>query len=267
MRSLSTSCGDRFSRCRMVGARRASQGVSAFSLACASGSCCWRYSVMRGAPILVTCCLILSLNGLPAIADDRVENRANRLAAPSIDQPQSSAAAPQLAAPQSNATPTPRIFPRAGARLPVVTRPLVEPQVTNQTRQTLGFYGGYSARQTLNQLPRRSPIQAAAPQPMRRQVKPFQTMYREPTVSPYLNLYRDEDNNESAPSYFAFVRPQMEQIEANRMQQREIHQLRGQLQGMSSSVASPGYRASGMPATGTPARYMDTAQFYGDWRR
>jgi hypothetical protein len=102
---------------------------------------------------------------------------------------------------------------------------------------------------------------------MRGQVKPFETVYREPTVSPYLNLYRAEDESESAPNYFAFVRPQLDQIEANRRQQREIQQLRGQVQGISTTIAGPQYGRSAPPATGTRSRYMDTAQFYGGWRR
>jgi hypothetical protein len=101
---------------------------------------------------------------------------------------------------------------------------------------------------------------------MFRQGKPFQTVYREPTVSPYLNLHRDEVNNEGAPNYFAFVRPQLDQIEANRAQQREIQQLRGQLPA-NSTVVGPQYRTSDLPGTGTPARYMDTAQFYSGMRR
>jgi hypothetical protein len=36
---------------------------------------------------------------------------------------------------------------------------------------------------------------------------------------------------------------------------------------MSSTVAGPRYQSGGMPATGTAARYMDTAQFYGGWQR
>ena len=91
--------------------------------------------------------------------------------------------------------------------------------------------------------------------------------YQRSTVSPYLNLNRNEEDNEAAPNYFAFVRPQLEQLEANRMQQRAIQQLNGQLQSMSSTVVTPGYQSSAMPGTGTPARYMDTAQFYGGWRR
>jgi hypothetical protein len=142
----------------------------------------------------------------------------------------------------------------------------MEPQVTNQTKQVLGFYGGYAARATLSEQPRRTPIQASAPRPMFRQAKPFQAIYREPTVSPYLNLHREEGNSESAPNYFALVRPQIDQIEANRMQQRDIQQIRGQLQS-TSTVVGPQYRASGLPGTGTPARYMDTAQFYSGLRR
>jgi hypothetical protein len=143
----------------------------------------------------------------------------------------------------------------------------VNPHVTSQTRQSLGFYGGYSARTTLSQMPRRSPIRSGPALPMQRQLKPFHTVHRDPTVSPYLNLYRSEEDNEAAPNYFAFVRPQLEQLDENRMQQRAIQQLNGQLQSMSSTVATPGYQSSGMPGTGTPARYMDTAQFYGGWRR
>ena len=158
-------------------------------------------------------------------------------------------------------------FPRPGVPTPSFTQPLVTPQVTNQTRQSLGFYGGYSARTTLSQMPRRSPIRTAPALPMQRQLKPFNTVHRDPTVSPYLNLYRDEEDNEAAPNYFAFVRPQLDQLEANRTQQRAIQQLNGQLQSMSSTVVSPGYQSSGIPGTGTPARYMDTAQFYGGWRR
>jgi hypothetical protein len=170
--------------------------------------------------------------------------------------------------PQPPATSQPkRSFPRVGATSLGFTQPLIQPQVTSQTRQALGFYGGYSARATLSQLPRRAPLQRTAPQPVRRRAKPFETIHREPTVSPYLNLHREEQEDESAPNYFVFVRPQMEQLDANRMQQREIQQLRGQLNSMSSTIAAPSYQATGTPGTGTAARYMDTAQFYGGGRR
>jgi hypothetical protein len=138
--------------------------------------------------------------------------------------------------------------------------------VTNQTRQVLAFYGGYAARATLGQLPRRVPLHTSSAPPIYREAKPFQIVHQDPTVSPYLNLYRDEGDNEGAPNYHAFVRPQLEQIEANRLQQRELQKLRGQMQRMSMSAAYPAY-STARGGMGAPARFMDTAQFYSGLRR
>lgn len=192
------------------------------------------------------------------------ESAGNGAPSPAASTPIATASQ-QPAAPRHATTNPSRPIPRAAA--PVFRQPFVDPQVTNQTRQALNFYGGYSARATLSQLPRRAPLQSSASQPARWQPKPFETLDREPTVSPYLNLYRDEENDEGVPNYFALVRPQLDQLEANRMQQREMQQLRGQMQSTSSPTGVPRQPAGGMPATGTAARYMDTAQFYGGWRR
>jgi hypothetical protein len=144
----------------------------------------------------------------------------------------------------------------------------LEPRVTNQTRHALNFYGGQSARVTLNQMPRREIQPNGGAVPARPPVKPFQTVQQDPTVSPYMNLYHDDLNVESAPNYFAFVRPQMEQLEASRAQQYELHHLRGQVQRLSTTVVGPQYhQGAGMPATGSQARFMDTAQFYNGLRR
>jgi hypothetical protein len=96
--------------------------------------------------------------------------------------------------------------------------------------------------------------------------KPFDAIEREPTVSPYLNLHRPDDDTESAPNYYAFVRPQLEQMEANRKQQQEIQRLQRQVQrGPGTTAARRGGTA--LPTTGTAARFMDTAQFYSSWPR
>jgi hypothetical protein len=116
-------------------------------------------------------------------------------------------------------------------------------------------------------MPRRAPLQAMPAMPPRPKSKPFQTVYRDPTISPYLNLYREDETSGSAPNYFAFVRPQMDQNEANRTQQRELQQLRGQLNNVSSSIVGANYQGGQLPSTGTPSRYMDTAQFYSGMRR
>ena len=134
--------------------------------------------------------------------------------------------------------------------------------VTNQTRQALGFYGGRSAINTLSEMPRRSAIQPASTGQLQHNGKPFQTATSGPTISPYLNLFRDERGSaEAVPSYYTFVRPQLEQQAAFQQQQRENQQLKRQGQ------AGPQYRQAVMPGAGTQARYMDTAQFYGGWQR
>jgi hypothetical protein len=134
--------------------------------------------------------------------------------------------------------------------------------VTNHTRKALNFYGGQRAISTLNEMPRRTPIQPTSYGPLPHNGKPFQTASTGPTISPYLNLFRDEnENGESVPTYFSFVRPQMEQQAAAQQQQRDIAQLQRQVQGRAQA------RAISTPGAGVPARYMDTAQFYGGWQR
>ncbi len=90
--------------------------------------------------------------------------------------------------------------------------------------------------------------------------KPFNTVVNEPVISPYMNLYR-EQSAVDVPNYQLFVRPQQEQLEANRRQQTAVGNLQRQIQQTS-------YNA---PATGRPystaARYGDTRQYYGGFNR
>ncbi len=183
---------------------------------------------------------------------------------PSTLSPRTSASTAQATA---NKRAQSTVYSRYGASSSTVIRPAFEAPVTTQTSQALNFYGGNPARTTLSQMPRRAPMQSVAPLPPRPTSKPFQNVYRDPTISPYLNLYRQDEVAGSAPNYFAFVRPQMDQIEANRAQQRELQQLRGQVNGVSTSIAGANYQRSQLPGTGTPSRYMDTAQFYSGRRR
>lgn len=220
--------------------------------------------LVRRWSVWATCWALTAALDVSALAIDAVDIPG--LKPPGIPAPPSFDAPPTPPGQVLKAA-TPRVFPRPGLTTPRFVQPVADPMVTTQTRQALSFYGGYAARQTLSQQPRRTPIQASAPRPVYRQVKPFQSTHFTPTVSPYLNLHRDDANSESAPNYFSLVRPQLEQIEAARNQQRDIQQLRGQLQTISSTVIRPQNQTSGLPGTGTPARYMDTAQFYSGLRR
>jgi hypothetical protein len=199
-----------------------------------------------------------------------VEEDAESEASPS-DQ---TSAAPESQARTAERTPTkpqpatirPQ-FRRGGTSPGTFARAQAEPKVANnQIRQALNFYGGSQARATLSQFPLRTPIQAAPERPIGKQVKPFNTVYRDPTISPYMNLYRDERDPESALNYFTMVRPQIDQIDTNRAQQLEIQKLERQVQGRSRG-GPPQRPAAAASSRSTPARYMDTAQFYGSWAR
>jgi hypothetical protein len=109
-----------------------------------------------------------------------------------------------------------------------------------------------------------APVQSAPRlQANRRGGKPFQAIQMQPTVSPYLYLNAGSNTSNQMTNYFAFVRPQMEQMEAGRQQQREIQQLRTQVQKMSAN----GTGAQSSPNTNAAAHYMDTAQFYRGLQR
>jgi hypothetical protein len=139
--------------------------------------------------------------------------------------------------------------------------PIYSQTPASQMQRPVNIYGGNMARQTMSQFPRRAPIQAGANRTTRRPAKPFTGHEHEPTLSPYLILDDDEDDTQNVPTYFTQVRPRIEQQQTNRAQQQEIQQLRGQLQ-----AGAPVYEASRASGMGSPARYMDTAQFYGGLR-
>jgi hypothetical protein len=139
--------------------------------------------------------------------------------------------------------------------------------VAQQTVRPASFYGGNSSRQAMSQFPRRAAIQSNPQRATRRQPKPFETAEHEPTISPYLNLDRDENDPQDIPNYLTMVLPQLQQMQTNRIQQREIQQLRGQLQNMSPNAGAGPVQEVGLsPRMGSSARFMDTAQFYGGMR-
>jgi len=87
--------------------------------------------------------------------------------------------------------------------------------------------------------------------------KPFNMTNSGPTISPYLNLFREEDQR-AAPNYYTFVRPMQDQADATRMQQMQMQQLQRQVQ--QTSYAAPTATAGG-------ARYGHTGHYYSGWKR
>jgi hypothetical protein len=126
--------------------------------------------------------------------------------------------------------------------------------------RVLNFYGGEQARRTLAQMPTRATGTTSVGRPMVRNTKPFNTVVKTPTVSPYLNLYR-EDEGDAAPNYYAFVRPQQDQMEANARAAASLQRLQGQLR------QAEGRPMGGNTVNSAASRYGDTGRYYGNWRR
>jgi hypothetical protein len=170
---------------------------------------------------------------------------------PSAEQPQAAPAIQQSEQPVRSLAP------------PIVHTP-VEAPALNHTKMPAGFYASPEARSTLSQMPGPAPVQSASRlQTTRRGGKPFQAVQAQPTISPYMYLNAGSSTASPMTNYFAFVRPQLEQAESGRQQQREIQQLRTQLQKMSSN----GTGVQSSANTNSAAHYMDTAQFYRGLQR
>jgi hypothetical protein len=84
---------------------------------------------------------------------------------------------------------------------------------------------------------------------------------KSPTVSPYLNLLRPEDDL-ALPNYFAFVRPQLEQQRVNRQQQLEIERLGSQVQQVNNQLTYDPSGSNSIRPTGHQAVFMNLSHYY-----
>ncbi|MCA9215346.1 MAG: hypothetical protein KDB27_19910 [Planctomycetales bacterium] len=103
-------------------------------------------------------------------------------------------------------------------------------------------------------------------------------LYNRPTVSPYLNLTRQDSVQTGLPSYYTQVRPQIERREQdqqqaiqNRQMQRQLASIRNdfrqqqQQQGGQMSTGRFGWSSRGMPRHGSTLNYYPG--FYAVRRR
>ena len=86
----------------------------------------------------------------------------------------------------------------------------------------------------------------------------YSNRLRRPSVSPYLNLYRNDSS--ALPNYQTLVRPQLQQQSVNQSQQTDISRLQQQLAAKGSS------RQTSLPQTGHPTRFRYFSHFYGPTR-
>jgi hypothetical protein len=220
----------------------------------------------------LVCVLVLASQNPPAVAQDG--NTASTIKLASAVEPiretKASESTPQVETrPSYYAAPAeyisqPEVSPSFQGSVSTTSyAPIAQPAVS-RPRMPAEFSPSASARAILSQMPGPVPVQPAPPaQATRRGGKPFESVQSQPTISPYLYLNAGTNNASPMTNYFAFVRPQLDQQEANRQQQREIQQLRAQMQKMSSTGG--GLQQSANP--NVAAHFMDTAQFYRRWQR
>lgn len=178
-------------------------------------------------------------------------------AQPNIEVPEVAPVAPAPAARPAPVPHAPLVSPNVGQRLSVESTAHLPSRVQN----VLDFYGGTTSARALAQLPNRPSTGMTSPPPVRQAPKPFEgTVNNSPTVSPYMNLFHAE-SDEAPPNYFAYVRPALQQQEANRRAQLEFRSLERQVRQVSygEAVKNPG---GGVPSTGHGTRYLNTSRYY-----
>lgn len=175
---------------------------------------------------------------------------------------------PELSTRPAAATPAPAV---SSSRPFQASRPArLSSEVTaglpSHVQNVIDFYGGATSGRALSQLPNRPSSGAVRPPQPRQKPKPFQgTVAGAPTLSPYLNLFADE-NNEALPNYHAFVRPRIQQQAYNSTASRELNRLESRVQTASYGEAVAPTSGS-VPGTGHGTRYFNTTRFYPTTRR
>ena len=96
-----------------------------------------------------------------------------------------------------------------------------------------------------------------------------------PTVSPYLNLFREQRG--AVPNYYTLVRPFQQQYNVNQQQQlymqrqnQQIQQLQSNVQGLEKSntipLVAPTGKGSWFNRSSTRNAYMNTSRYYSQSR-
>ena len=99
-----------------------------------------------------------------------------------------------------------------------------------------------------------------------RQQRPQRFQPATPTVSPYLNLLRQ--NNSPIPNYYSLVRPALQQQQINLQQQTILRQQNAEIRQLQTNLLKTQTEGpvSGSPSwfqtPGTRSTFLNTSQFY-----
>lgn len=92
--------------------------------------------------------------------------------------------------------------------------------------------------------------------------KPFTSVSSSPTVSPYLNLFRDDLDGSSDFNYQTLVRPQFQQLATNQQFQRQNTELTQRVQSISAQSA---YHNPAGSETQYPTGHQTAFGYYGNY--
>jgi hypothetical protein len=92
--------------------------------------------------------------------------------------------------------------------------------------------------------------------------KPFAGYTPAPTVSPYLNLFREDLDGQSDLNYQTLVRPQLQQQATNERLQREALELNSRLQAISAQADFNPGGSKTQPPTGHQTVFMYFGHYY-----
>ena len=101
---------------------------------------------------------------------------------------------------------------------------------------------------------------ATSPLAPSRSAKPFSSVSSSPTVSPYLNLFREDLDGSSDFNYQTLVRPQLQQQQFNQQFQRDNMELNQKVQSIS---AQSDYKNPAGSETQYPTGHQTVFGYYG----
>jgi hypothetical protein len=97
--------------------------------------------------------------------------------------------------------------------------------------------------------------------------KPFSNVRQTPTVSPYLNLFREDLDGNSDLNYQTLVRPQLEQQQINQQVQRQALDSSRRIQALSARADFSPQGSRQQSPTGHSTAFFNYSHYYPTGRR
>jgi hypothetical protein len=132
-------------------------------------------------------------------------------------------------------------------------------QNDSTTTPAMKYFGSRLAARTRPQSTRK---EYTAPQPVQTAgAKPFQSLQRGATLSPYLGLDIRSDEL-SIPNYYTFVRPQQQLQLSNKSQTLQVRRLKEKLRLATSRGIVSNNPSGGVPTTGHSSQFLNLGGYF-----